>query len=101
MDSNHRFLIAQVFRRNNFRGKRIGQDFYLRNDWRSFRFRSRSRHSLNTCVSRRSSQSFPLSPLFVPLRFRFGRWTAPAKGSGRIGYLLWSVGDTTDILSAT
>jgi hypothetical protein len=32
---------------------------------------------------RRSWQSFPLPPLFVPLRFRFGRWTAPAKGSGR------------------
>jgi len=29
MDSNHRFLIAQVFRRNNFRGKRIGQDSNL------------------------------------------------------------------------
>jgi hypothetical protein len=24
MDSNHRFLIAQAFLRNNFRGKRIG-----------------------------------------------------------------------------
>jgi hypothetical protein len=27
--------------------------------------------------------------------------SAKSKGSGRIGYLLWPVGDTTDILSAT
>ena len=145
MDSNHRFLIAQAFRRNNFRGKkpasqtpaylalpsftirlscgvlrktkRTGQDWLpavlcdgsrnrflrlssvsrhtadprslsrclrflclyvsalaagrhqqkdragsrLRNVSRSFRFRSRSRHSLNTCVSRRSLPSLRLS----------------------------------------
>jgi hypothetical protein len=34
----------------------------LRNDPRSFRFRSRSRHSLNTCVSRRSFPLFRSQP---------------------------------------